>query len=598
MNNLPKVVSQEYLRHYWWYRDKDGHIIALVVRYEQGHKAKKWFRQYQINENGEWVEGAATPSSLFGLNTLPDSHYPQTIYIFEGEKCTQAAHYLGLPAITSMFGSNAAHKADWKSLEQFPHLRKFVLVPDNDDSGKKFMEVVASEIRRVIPEAAIHMFSLPCTNKGDDFVDWVKTHEHCPKDWDEFNPIGESYLMVLRKAFEDLVENGSVLADTVFKAEHKQEKPEFIEPPEPLDEVLLPVDPCPIQTLPKVILEWVDAVSQQMQVPVDFVAVPLLVAAGSLIGRKRGLLLRQGTNWVEHANVWGMIVGQPSVMKSPCMKAALQPLFELAEKASNAFSEELKEYEGKARESEIAKKVVDETIKAEMKKNVKSAPIKLGAYSNLGIEELPEAPKQRRYIIQDSTVEKLGELMRDNPQGLLLYRDELSGWLYGFEKTGRENDRQFYLESWSGKESFNVDRISRGSIYVPAMCLSVIGSIQPGPLARYIRNAIKGGIGDDGFIQRFQLVAWPDQLPKWELVVKNNIPDLEKSLEGICWCINHLEFDIEEKPLLLSFTEEAQASFDAWQHNYENRLRQGSLPAYLEAHLAKYKKLKLFEGKK
>jgi len=45
--------------------------------------------------------------------------------------------------------------------------------------------------------------------------------------------------------------------------------------------------------------------------------------------------------------------------------------------------------------------------------------------------EVPEVPppRERRYVVNDTTVEKLGELLNQNPNGLLLFRDELSGFL-------------------------------------------------------------------------------------------------------------------------------------------------------------------------
>ena len=45
------------------------------------------------------------------------------------------------------------------------------------------------------------------------------------------------------------------------------------------------------------------------------------------------------------------------------------------------------------------------------------------------------------------------------------------------------------------------------------------------------------------------------------------------------------------QPIILSFNREAQALFDQWQKELENRLRKGDLPPHIEAHLGKYKKL-------
>ncbi|WP_246744232.1 DUF3987 domain-containing protein, partial [Bartonella grahamii] len=39
-----------------------------------------------------------------------------------------------------------------------------------------------------------------------------------------------------------------------------------------------------------------------------------------------------------------------------------------------------------------------------------------------------------RFIVNDVTVEKLGELLKENPRGLLMVRDELAGFLANMER--------------------------------------------------------------------------------------------------------------------------------------------------------------------
>src|SRR5215216_2383024 len=69
--------------------------------------------------------------------------------------------------------------------------------------------------------------------------------------------------------------------------------------------------------------------------------------------------------------------------------------------------------------------------------------------------EPPKAPTVRRYKTEDATVEKISELLLENPEGMLIHRDELSGWLRNLDKQGREGDRALYLESWNGTGSFD-----------------------------------------------------------------------------------------------------------------------------------------------
>jgi putative DNA primase/helicase len=109
------------------------------------------------------------------------------------------------------------------------------------------------------------------------------------------------------------------------------------------------------------------------------------------------------------------------------------------------------------------------------------------------------------------------ELLNHNPNRLLLFRDELSGFLHTMERPGHENDRAFYCEAWNGTGAYTYDRIGRGTLHIRAACVSVLGGIQPGPLERYLREVF-GGHGDDGLLQRFQLAVWPDVVGRWRNV--------------------------------------------------------------------------------
>ena len=97
--------------------------------------------------------------------------------------------------------------------------------------------------------------------------------------------------------------------------------------------------------------------------------------------------------------------------------------------------------------------------------------------------------------------------MADNPQGLISIRDELSGLLNLLARHDRPTDKAFYLEAANGTGSAVVDRITRGTKYVPAVCLSLFGTIQPDPISSYLAQQRDRGPGDDGFIQRFLIVA-------------------------------------------------------------------------------------------
>src|SRR5262249_45373846 len=127
----------------------------------------------------------------------------------------------------------------------------------------------------------------------------------------------------------------------------------------------------------------------------------------------------------------------------------------------------------------------------------------------------PEAPAEKRYVTNDCSYEKLGEILVANPNAVLAHRDELVSLLKTLDREEFAAARGFFMSAWNGKDSYRFDRITRGRTHIEAACVSVLGSTQPGRLAEYIRRAKDGGAADDGLIQRFGLLVWPDQSPEW-----------------------------------------------------------------------------------
>jgi hypothetical protein len=122
--------------------------------------------------------------------------------------------------------------------------------------------------------------------------------------------------------------------------------------------------------------------------------------------------------------------------------------------------------------------------------------------------EDPDLPERQRVVLGDATIEKQALLAAGNPRGLLMHRDELSGWLASFGRYGsRDADLSFALESYGGR-FHTVDRVKHPvPIVIRRLSIGVLGGIQPDKLNEALRGA------EDGFIARF-LWAWPDVLPR------------------------------------------------------------------------------------
>lgn len=247
---------------------------------------------------------------------------------------------------------------------------------------------------------------------------------------------------------------------------------------------LFNVDPppqIPLDALPAVIASYAKDQAELMGCDHSILAMAGLVAAASCL--HDGVQIqpkRHDPSWRESARLWVAIVGSPSSKKSPAIGKAIH---------------HVKTIDAARREQSRAEVSRWEVQHAPRKKatNKEDSPLE-------GL--VPDRPPLKRALVEDTTVEAMSEILKDNPQGVLCVRDELTGWLgsmdaYKGSKAGASADRANWLELYNGGPR-SVDRLSRGSVYIPNWSSCLIGGIQPDMLRRVV-----AGMGHDGLLQRF-----------------------------------------------------------------------------------------------
>lgn len=353
--------------------------------------------------------------------------------------------------------------------------------------------------------------------------------------------------------------------------------------PKPINTALAPVAPFELDLLPDKFKPYVRDVSELMQTPPDFVAVSLMVAAGATLGNAWAIAPKaHDVSWKMPPVLWGGVVGRPGSMKSPAMAKALAPLRPIEQALASQHQQKMQQYD-------LDKLVYDAQYalaKKALSKNP-SAPVSLP----LKLDE----PQAEHLLVNDATYEKLGEILRWSPRGVLVCMDELVGLLKGLETQGQEKARGFYLTAWNGNQSYNVERIGRGSFTIPRLSLCVLGGIQPEKLKEYTAFATNGGSGDDGLMQRFQLLVWPDVSSVWKNIDRPHDVQAHNDAMSVFQYLRDLDpatvgarDDGMGEPAYLHFAPDAQKQFNSIRSAYEKQGRSGSLEPALEAHFGKY----------
>ncbi|GBF26761.1 hypothetical protein MnTg02_01802 [bacterium MnTg02] len=395
-------------------------------------------------------------------------------------------------------------------------------------------------------------------------------------------------------------ENGGAQKDV----EDESEAPEWADLL-PISAPLYPVPEFDADTLlPEPLRTWIEDTANRMPCPTDYVAATAIVELGTVIGARVAIKPKSKDDWLVVPNLWGGIVGGPSRKKSPAINAAMKPLGALINSAKEAHEEAKAKYEKEKVVFDAKREAIEAEIKLAAKKEVKGklepkekTVAQLAEELEAHDKTAPKKPIPRRYKSNDITVEKLGELLRDNPAGLLALRDELVGLLSSWDREGHEGDRAFFLEGWNGVSDFDTDRIGRGSIFIPNLCVSVFGGIQPDKLIRYLEQADRS-LANDGMLPRFQMLVYPDQRV-WEW--RDQEPNKEArdrayavfetlaDFDPVAW--GATPADEFHKFPHFHFDEKAQETFIEWCRELYGERISAEDHILIEQHLGKYENL-------
>ncbi len=302
---------------------------------------------------------------------------------------------------------------------------------------------------------------------------------------------------------------------------------EFV-PPEPFR-------PFPVEALPEPVRSFVAEGAQAIGCDPSFLVLPMLSALASAIGNTRRVALKR--SWTEPAILWTAIVGESGTAKSPAMEAVLRPVRQRQHHAMKRHEQAMELHDQAMAEWKAAQRGRES--------------------ADAGAE--PVRPTCPRSWTADTTTEAIAHLLGENPRGLLLARDELAGWLGGFDRysAGKGGDVAAWLEVFGGR-ALIVDRKTTGTAYVPHASVSVCGGIQPGALRRTLSTAHV----ENGLAARL-LFAMPPRTPKrWS---EDDISEqTEAALSRVFDRLYELEpnrSDGDDEPRLIHMSTDAKRTF-------------------------------------
>lgn len=297
-------------------------------------------------------------------------------------------------------------------------------------------------------------------------------------------------------------------------------------------------EPFPTRHLPPVVRELAEAAGRALDEEPSAVAVHALAATAAAVGNSRALQVKR--SWSEPCCFWTLTVAGSGSRKSPAWAVATAPLVAMQMDAHEAHEAAVEEWRREREEW----KARDKDSRGEEPKAPKPPPVR---------------------VTNDATIEAVGEILRGNPRGVLVSRDELDGWfgsMTRYKGKGGGTDRPHWLEL-SRAGALSIDRLTRerGPLRVRRALASVTGTIQPGVLARgFDREAM-----DAGLAARFLMTMPPRRLHRW---TEDDVPEpVETAYRDLLVRLDGLPLD-GRSPYFLGLSREARALwvefYDDW----------------------------------
>jgi hypothetical protein len=296
--------------------------------------------------------------------------------------------------------------------------------------------------------------------------------------------------------------------------------------------------PAPLEAFSEEVQAMLLEAAKAFSVPVEIPIVCLLALLSGLVGQSRHIQIKK--NWTEAGNLWIALAALSGAGKTPVMQAFFKELHKLECEEQRAFDRRWAQYE----------KALDE-------------------YKNNNSVEPPVKPKRKQIIVDDITIEALGNVHNDNPKGVLWLVDELAGMLFDQDKySSSKGGTKTRLLSAHSRGHWKTNRSSEKArnISIPHACVSIFGGIQPNMISKVFD--IKDGTDfDSGFIPRFLFIrAVSDEPATWnDFIFSDESLGLIKKITDKLW---KWEATSEFMPdTIISVTDEAKDLYVRWYNN-------------------------------
>lgn len=239
--------------------------------------------------------------------------------------------------------------------------------------------------------------------------------------------------------------------------------------------------------IPERVRGFANAVVESLQVSEGMIG-PAIISVIAL-GIQKKYSIHPTSDWYEPANLYMLIVAEPSERKSPAMKEIMQPVFDYEREENEKLAPDILAYETQKKILEGRISNLTKRVSRIDKKKSNDKYLDMGDLDDLQRElsELEEVTPIR-LVVDDVTMEVLGKLMEQNQERMGIVSTE--GGIFNI-LAGRYSDKtviDIVLKGYSG-DRFAQDRLGRKGQTLDHPLITILLYVQPVVIKEIMDNS-------------------------------------------------------------------------------------------------------------
>ncbi len=317
----------------------------------------------------------------------------------------------------------------------------------------------------------------------------------------------------------------------------------------------------PMDTLPKVLCDYVEAVATNISVYNEMCILPMLSTL-SLCLQGKAKVQHPGTHYEESINLYCLTIADSGSRKSSAFKAFMKPVWEYENEYNTLHKDKIDNYMLKRR---LLSQRIEKAINSSKGDSEVNAMRLQNELSKL--EKQPFLPLE--LSIQDSTPEALVAALSSNKERTAIMSDEATIFniLNGSYSKSRSVNFDILLHCYDGTP-YSTRRRNGNNISLSSPLVTIGCMIQPHPFRMILDNP---DIIGKGLLQRF-IFALPKSKSGYIPFEAEKIPDdIYKNYKNLVYTF--LKKDQHSTPKILKCTPEAKHRFKEYHESLQEKLR-------------------------